>query len=236
MPQLKSLQLKSPGYTALDLATGFDSLQSIELEARGISSLEITSQGCKNLTDLRIQATQWSFSSTEVRSFDRLASLESLDLSGCGISVLPENFKNLNHLQTLRLNDNKLTQVDAIQEDFGQLALLELSGNRIQQSTLDRLDTLLPDCEVQFFGAPYSDLLTKDNKIVPPIPGLAPQPKTYSYQPNQTTEINTPSGYQFKLPAGSLVNGKGETHHEPCFHRNHRIQYGRRHCLKWNFQ
>ncbi|UTW64580.1 leucine-rich repeat domain-containing protein [bacterium SCSIO 12741] len=215
IPQLKSLEVKSRNQVEIDLSLGFDSLQSLLVEAKGVAQLKTSKQTSENLTSLKIQVPTYAFSSEEVKSLSRLKRLQKLDLSGCGIAQLPENLNELKALTELRLNNNKLSQLPAIQADLNNLALLELTGNRITEGTLNRLDSILPDCEIQFYGSPYSDLLTKDNKIVPPIPHLEPQPETFTYQPNATTEIETQAGYKFRIPAGSLMDADGKPLKQP---------------------
>lgn len=119
----------------------------IDLEFNNLSALPGSIGKLQNLKIFYLSENQLAVLPD---SIGQLKNLKKLCLSGNQLTALPESIGQLQKLERLHLSYNKLT---ALPDSIGQLKKLErlyLKRNPISESELDRINKLLPNCNIFF--------------------------------------------------------------------------------------
>ena len=83
-------------------------------------------------------------------SIGNLQQLQDLYLSNNSLTALPDSIGNLHQLRDLDLSNNNLTALPESICNLQQLRYLYLIGNPINEEEKNRINSLLPNCNIYF--------------------------------------------------------------------------------------
>ncbi|MHB8205943.1 leucine-rich repeat domain-containing protein [Mucilaginibacter sp.] len=165
---LKVLDLSDNNITNIPGWIGsFKNLERLSLAKNKIEIFSNSLLKIKKLTNLDLRANNI----IKFESLINISELEEIDLSLNKIKSIPDDFRNLINLKTLRIENNSLTMIPPVLFQMSKLQYvyfyknnirgfittsnvhqnlkaIYLNGNPIENLTLQKLRQLLPNCEV----------------------------------------------------------------------------------------
>lgn len=140
----------------------------------------------------------------EVQGLDKLvnylehgASIKTLSMPFCGISVLPHNMGKLTGLESLNLQGNKIINVQALYP-LKQLLSLNVSGCQLDKKQIEKLKENLPSTQI------INDVATPLN-----LAGSEKNRESFTIDVVRPGPIVTSNGTQINIPPNSLVFADG---------------------------
>ncbi|MCD4744869.1 MAG: hypothetical protein K8R58_01055 [Bacteroidales bacterium] len=102
---------------------------------------------CKNLQSIDLL----DCNITEIpKEIFELKNLQNLFLEFNEISEIPEDIRKLKNLKIFSIKYNKLTNIPESLSELKNLELINLKGNNISETDIEKLEKLLPDCEISY--------------------------------------------------------------------------------------
>ena len=146
--QIAKLSLEFNELTTLpESFENLTTLTDLRLGGNQLTTLPKSIGNLTNLTTLNLYSNRLT---TLPESLGKLTNLTWLNLNANQLTTLPESFGNLTNLTRLYLRKNQLTTLPESIENLTNLTFLDLSDSPISESELERIQALLPNCEIDF--------------------------------------------------------------------------------------